>query len=391
MNKKLRLFDLFCGTGGFSNGFEQADSASFETILGVDVLPIAIETFRRNHPQAKAICGDIRQIKLAALADELQLKKGDLDVVIGGPPCQGFSSIRPFRSSNDDDPRNSLFEQFANFVNFFRPKALVMENVVGLATFNGGETIQQIQECFSRLGYGCEWKIVNAANFGVPQKRERLILIGVQKGAAVNFPVPTHITRGATIGFRDRSRMLTVPEPDLFSTPPIPKLRPAVTVLDAVDDLPEIEAGEVAMAYSKKPRHYFQRERRRGAKSLTLHNATAHTPKMMEIIRHSGKNISAIPSHLITSGFSSCYSRLDADEPAVTITVNFVHPASNRCIHPIQHRALSPREGARLQSFDDTFEFAGTRSQIVKQIGNAVPPLLGKAIAEPLGELLRGS
>lgn len=391
MAKKLRLFDLFCGTGGFSKGFEKAESTTFETIIGVDVLPIAIETFRKNHPQAKAICGDIRQVKLAALAEELRLKKGDLDIIIGGPPCQGFSSIRPFRSSNEDDPRNSLFEQFANFVNFFRPKALVMENVVGLATFNGGETIQQIQECFVRLGYNCDWKIINAANFGVPQKRERLILIGVQNGADVNFPIPTHITRGATIGFKDRSRMLTTSEPDLFSTPSTPNLQIAVSVMDAIGDLPEIEAGEIATAYSREPRHYFQRERRKGAKMLTLHDATAHTPKMMEIIRHSGKNISAIPSHLITSGFSSCYSRLDADEPAVTITVNFVHPASNRCIHPIQHRALSPREGARLQSFDDTFEFEGTRSQIVKQIGNAVPPLLGKAIAEPMGEVLKGS
>ena len=109
---------------------------------------------------------------------------------------------------------------------------------------------------------------------------------------------------------------------------------------------------------------------------------------MLEIIRHSGKNISAIPGHLISSGFSSCYSRLDGATPSVTITVNFVHPASNRCIHPICDRALTPREGARLQSFDDEFQFAGNRSQVVKQIGNAVPPLLGKAIGEALAGVL---
>ena len=108
----------------------------------------------------------------------------------------------------------------------------------------------------------------------------------------------------------------------------------------------------------------------------------------MEIVRHSGKNIDAIPKHLITSGFSSSYSRLDADDPAVTITVNFVHPSSNRCIHPLQDRALTPREGARLQSFDDSFEFSGNRTQIVKQIGNAVPPLLGKALTSAVAQML---
>ena len=112
-----------------------------------------------------------------------------------------------------------------------------------------------------------------------------------------------------------------------------------------------------------------------------MHEATRHSDRMLEIIRHSGSSISCIPPHLITSGFSTCYSRLEANEPANTITVNFVHPASNKCIHPIQNRALTPREGARLQGFDDDFVFCGNRAQIVKQIGNAVPPLIGEAIA----------
>ena len=120
-----------------------------------------------------------------------------------------------------------------------------------------------------------------------------------------------------------------------------------------------------------------------------MHMATAHSKRMLEIIRHSGPNISCIPKHLISSGFSSCYSRLNADEPSVTLTVNFVHPASNRCIHPIQDRALTAREGARIQSFDDRFKFTGTRTQIVKQIGNAVPPLLGRAIGASVAAMLR--
>jgi DNA (cytosine-5)-methyltransferase 1 len=381
----LKLFDLFCGTGGFSKGFEKADNARYETLLGVDILPVSVKTFVLNHPNALAIPGDIRRLRCDDLQERIKLKPGELDLIIGGPPCQGFSSIRPFRSSADDDPRNTLFEQFANFVNFFRPRALVIENVVGLATHNNGSALAQMQECFTSLGYDCDWRILNAAHFGVPQRRERLIFIGVQKGGRSVFPQPTHESNGSTIGHRDRSRMLT-PWEDLFT--PKPNLKPAITVLDAIDDLPAIKSGESSEEYACVPRNDYQRQRRNGCKKLALHYSTAHTPRMLEIIRHSGKNISAIPSHLISSGFSSCYSRLDGDVPSVTITVNFVHPASNRCIHPKCDRALTPREGARLQSFDDEFHFAGNRSQVVKQIGNAVPPLLGKAIGEALADVL---
>jgi DNA (cytosine-5)-methyltransferase 1 len=379
------VFDLFCGTGGFSYGIESANRG-FETMLGIDILPIAIKTFQGNHPAAMGLPGDIRKMRRADIAERLNLKKGQVDVIIGGPPCQGFSSIRPFRSSNEDDPRNSLFEEFASFVNYFRPGAFVLENVVGLATHRDGITIEIMEDCFNTLGYDTEWRILNCAHFGVPQKRERLIMIGAEKGTRVVFPKHTHFSDSSTIGFRDRAKMYFPEEPNLFS--PAQNLRPALSVMDAISDLPEVRAGEEVTHYTEEPLNHYQRERRHHSNQLSLHNATAHTKRMMEIIRHSGKNINAIPKHLITSGFSSCYSRLDADEPAVTITVNFVHPASNRCIHPIQDRALTPREGARLQSFDDDFVFAGNRSQIAKQIGNAVPPVLGRQIAQALVQML---
>lgn len=383
----MKLFDLFCGTGGFSKGFENAGHGQFHTVFGTDILPKSIETFKLNHPDAVSICQDIRKIKCDELNRRLKLKRGELDVIVGGPPCQGFSSIRPFRSSNEDDPRNSLFEQFANFVNFFRPKVLVMENVVGLATHKGGETIAQIEECFAGLGYACDWRILNSSHFGVPQRRERLILIGAQKGGKIQFPQPTHDSEGATIGHSNRRRMLVPPPADLFSAR---RLKPPVTVMDAIGDLPQIASGESVNVYSVPPYNDYQKERRKDCRSLRLHEATLHSPKMLEIIKHSGENIYSIPKHLISSGFSSCYSRLDGNKPSVTITVNFVHPASNRCIHPVADRALTPREGARLQSFDDDFLFAGNRSQITKQIGNAVPPLLGKAIGEALLKVLPG-
>ncbi|MCI5130313.1 MAG: DNA cytosine methyltransferase [Candidatus Electrothrix sp. EH2] len=377
----MKIFDLFCGTGGFSKGFEKAAPSDYEVVFGLDLLKSSVKTFQLNHTRAFGLAGDIRKVRKQDISDTLNLGKGDIDVILGGPPCQGFSSIRPFRSTNDDDPRNTLFEEFASFINYFRPKVFVMENVVGLATHKNGETIELMQQCFSSLAYDTDWRILNAAHYGVPQKRERLIFLGVQKGGKLSFPKPTHSHDGVTIGVKNKQRHLVPEKNHVANNVVLPK---AYTVEDAIGDLPEIPSGGSCEQYTKPPVTDYQRERRNGCKLLKLHKATDHSEKMLEIIKHSGKNIHSIPKNLITSGFSSCYSRLDGNEPAVTITVNFVHPASNRCIHPRLNRALTPREGARLQSFDDDFEFSGNRSQIVKQIGNAVPPLLGKAIAEEL-------
>jgi DNA (cytosine-5)-methyltransferase 1 len=381
----VKVFDLFCGTGGFSKGFENSEKADFEVIFGIDLLGPSVKTFNLNHKNAHGLTRDIRSVRRHEVEELTALKRGDLDVLIGGPPCQGFSSIRPFRSSKEDDPRNSLFEEYASFVNYFRPKIFVLENVVGLATHNDGNTLEAIQECFHSIGYDTDWKLLNAAHFGVPQKRERLIFIGAERGAKITFPKPSHNYSGSTIGYKNKSKILEPIEVNLFNAL---VLEQAISTMDAIGDLPPIGSGEKAEGYETSPKTKYQKDRRKNSDRLKLHIATNHSPKMMEIIRHSGKNINFIPKHLITSGFSSCYSRLDADEPSVTITVNFVHPASNRCIHPILDRALTPREGARLQSFDDDYEFYGNRSQITKQIGNAVPPILGKAIADELAKCL---
>lgn len=171
-----------------------------------------------------------------------------------------------------------------------------------------------------------------------------------------------------------------MPEPLVSGLP-----EPAISLMEAIHDLPELSAGEAAVEYRTdvEPTPY-ELAMRGKCDTLTLHQATDHGERMLEIIRNAGSNRSALPDGLTSSGFSSCYSRLDPDRPSVTLTVNFVHPSSNKCIHPFQDRALTPREGARLQGFPDAFRFVGSRTQIVKQIGNAVPPLLGRVIAEAL-------
>lgn len=176
----MKVFDLFCGTGGFSKGMENSKRANFDVKFGIDVLPASVETFKLNHQSGIGICRDIRQVRRHEVEEMTGVKRDQLDVLVGGPPCQGFSSIRPFRSSKEDDPRNSLFEEYASFVNYFRPKVFILENVVGLATHKGGATLEAMQECFKKIGYETDWKLLNAAHFGVPQKRERFVMIGVQ-------------------------------------------------------------------------------------------------------------------------------------------------------------------------------------------------------------------
>lgn len=374
----FNILDLFSGTGGFSYGFTRY-SKEFKVVGAIDILKEAALTTKANHKDCLVINKDIRNIRPSSVERELPSTNKTIDVIIGGPPCQGFSSIRPFRSSDKDDPRNSLFEQFALFVNYFRPKVFVMENVVGLLTYNDGKTLEAIEETFKDMGYETEWKILNAANFGVPQKRERFILIGVQQGGKIEFPEATHTFEGKTIGHKDRSRMVVAKE----------NLPKALSVMEAIGDLPHLNSGEHTESYNQPPQNEYQNHRRKNLEVLTLHKATQHPPKMLEIIKHAGDNINCIPKHLITSGFSNCYSRLSPDTPASTITVKFVNPASSKCIHPYQNRALTPREGARIQSFDDDYVFCGTRIQIIKQIGNAVPPLLGQAIAKSVLKMLK--
>lgn len=368
----LRVLDLFCGSGGFSYGFEL--TGRFVTTAGVDLLPDRTDTFRANHSSAAALIGDIRDLSM----EEMDKAAGGPDVVIGGPPCQGFSSIRPFRALTEGDPRNNLFEQFALVVATLRPRWFVLENVVGLLTHADGHVFPALVTSLRDAGYRVDYRVINAAAFGLPQNRERLVVVGSRDGRTFEWPAPTHAVSHRSMAGRRAPQLRAEP---LFH----PEARPAVTVMNAIHDLPPIAAGEESTEYDASVRlTEFESMMRVGSPGLSLHHATAHSARMLSIIRVAGANRAALPEGLTTSGFSSCYSRLEPDRPSVTLTVNFVHPASNKCIHPYQDRALTPREGARLQGFPDRFRFCGNRAQVVKQIGNAVPPLLGRTIAEAL-------
>ncbi len=372
-NSAISVLDLFCGTGGFSHGFTQ--TAQFQVTAGLDLLSDRVQTFSVNHPTATVFCGDIRELPISTVAEAAKQPQ----VIIGGPPCQGFSSLRPFRTLTEGDPRNNLVEHFAVFVAALRPQWFVIENVVGLLTHKQGRILRDIVEHFESIGYHTEWRVLNAALYGLPQRRERLIIVGNRLAKRFHWPNPTHYFAGRSMA---GSRYGQVNEQlPLFGA----SLPPALSVMDAIHDLPAIQAGEVCAVYREDivPTEY-ERTLRGGETILTLHDATKHTPHMLEIIEKAGSNRNALPPGLTSSGFSSSYSRLDPDRPSVTLTVNFVHPGSNKCIHPLQNRGLTPREGARLQGFADSYQFLGKRSEIVKQIGNAVPPVLGKIIAEAI-------
>lgn len=370
------VLDLFCGAGGLSHGFEQ--TGVFVVTAGLDLLRDRIDTFRLNHIYAASILGDVRTFP----RDTLRELARDPEVIVGGPPCQGFSSIRPFRTLTEGDPRNSLVEEFVIIVGELRPRWFVFENVVGLLTHGKGAAFRALLQGFEDAGYSVDWRVVNMALLGLPQARERLVVVGSRDGEHFEWPAPTNTYDGRSMAGRDAKRLHIDP---LFHG----QLPPAITVMDAIGDLPPVKSGAAASRYDDtRPMTDYARMMRGDCRELTMHEATRHSDKMMEIIRLAGTNRWALPEGMTSSGFSSCYSRLDPDRPSVTLTVNFVHPASNRCIHPFQDRALTPREGARLQGFPDAFRFAGTRAQVVKQIGNAVPPILGRAIARQLAEVM---
>ena len=336
--------DLFAGVGGMSEGFRQA---GFEIAFAVEFDKDIAKAYQLNHKGTDVYAEDICQIDVEAL----HRKHPHIDVIIGGPPCQGFS--QKGKRLSLDDPRNFLFQQYVRFVKEFTPKYFVLENVPNIITTSDGYFKNQIIEAFEKLGYQVKYGVLTATDFGVPQDRRRAVFIGELGENTIDLPKPN-------------GRHTTVKE--------------------AIYDLPFIASGEgeETSKYDKQPTTEYQKEMRRNSKVLYNHVATAHSKLALErlalIPKGAGKEVLP-PEHRTKSIYSGTWCRLLEDGIAATITTRFDTPSSGRFTHPILDRCLTTREAARIQSFPDDFIFYGTKTIQMKEVGNAVPPLLAKAIA----------
>lgn len=353
-------------------------SEGFEVILGADLNPVALATFSRNFPGARALQVDLGRCDPFAMLHQLGLEPGELDCLVGGPPCQGFSKNVPASKRCADDPRNLLVLRFLDFIRVFQPKVVLMENVAEMMNAYQETYTQEVLAALGDMGYEAKSGRVSAVDYGVPQYRRRAFFFANRLGVPVEFPEPTHVPPGHA--------------PLLVEAGIV---REYVTVWEAIGDLPSLEAGEgeSPCSYLREPVSYYQEMMREGAHFLYDHVARRLAGPQLERVRHlapgEGEGVEALPDHLRPRmGYSGAYARLSPYEPARTITRWVFHPGSGRYYHPYDNRVITIREAARLQSFPDTFVFEGTYIQKAHQVGEAVPPLLARAFAREVKRAL---
>ncbi|MBS5862122.1 MAG: DNA (cytosine-5-)-methyltransferase [Firmicutes bacterium] len=326
--KKYTYMDLFAGAGGMSLGF---DNAGFKNLLAVEFNKDFAETYKKNFPRHNLIVDDIKNVTEQQIYDIIKNEK--VDVIIGGPPCQGFSIAGNIGRNFIDDDRNRLFKEFVRFVKIIKPRVFVLENVAAMERHDKGKTIKEIVSSFKEIGYDIKYKVLNAVNFGVPQERRRIFIVGTL--GENNFEYPQEINK-------------------------------IVTVKDAIDDLPKLENGETS--------------------EIPNHTAMKHSAQMLEKMSYvsDGGNRNDIPENLRPkSGDSRKYIRYDSKKPSFCVTGDM-----RKIFHYSQNRALTCRELARLQTFPDSFVFLGNTGKVQQQIGNAVPVLLASKIALQVKEVL---
>lgn len=328
----LTYIDLFCGAGGFSLGF---DKSGFKNIFSVDIQKDYCETYKANFPKHTLLQEDIIKLSNEKIFELTNGQK--VDVIIGGPPCQGFSIAGNIGRKFIDDPRNRLFKEFVRVVEIVKPKYFVMENVARLYTHNKNKTREEIIKDFNELGYAVKCQILNSADYGVPQVRKRVIFLGSRVSDNITFPSKTH--------------------------------KDYKTVKEAIEDLPKLNSGEESM--------------------LLNHKAMKHTTQMlhkMSFVKDGGTR-ECIPTNVRPkSGDVRKYIKYNSTKPSITITGDM-----RKVFHYSQNRALTVRELARLQTFPDSFEFKSSSIAQQQQVGNAVPPLMAEAIAKHLKKMIENS
>ena len=357
--KQLNVIDLFSGVGGLSHGFYYNNN--FKVIAANELLHHMAVAYSLNHPDVLIYEKDISNFNSNDVYKDTNLQSGDIDIVIGGPPCQAYSTVGKRLL---EDPRGKLFQQYYRLLKEFKPKFFLFENVTGLLSM-GDDLHSKIMTLFTSLNYKVESPVLNAVDYGVPETRKRVIITGTLLGRSFNYPDPTH--------FKSES---------LFTK------NKYLTLKDAISDLPFIKSGTESNEYFSPPQNLYQKLMRINApEKLNDHNSSNHNQNLialMDELPDGGSPRDVHESLRPKSGFGNTYCRLWWEKPSPTITRNLGTPSSSRCIHPKVPRALTTREGARIQSFPDDFQFYGSRSARNLQIGNAVPPLLSKVLAEAI-------
>ena len=369
----MKVIDLFAGVGGLSSGFRKA---GYDIVLANEIDKSISDSYKKNHPDTLMINDDIKNF--IPYLDELNDK---VDVIIGGPPCQGFSMAGArIRKKNAflEDPRNFLFRNYFEVVQKVEPKYFIMENVPGILSMSNGKIIEEIENLFSdetnfkKGKYYIYKQVLCASDYGVPQDRHRLIIFGSKK--KINFKKAFEETK---------NRMIKSGE--------IKK----ATIYDAISDLNYLSSGEgdFEQDYKNKPLTEYQKERRKNSKILYNHKATTHNKVAIDRINElkpGGRRLDLKEGKNIKSVHSGAYGRMRWEDLSKTIITRFDTPSSGVYIHPEQARTITPREAARLQSFDDDFIFYGNKSSVIKQIGNAVPPLLAYYLANVIKDVEEG-
>lgn len=392
MSKKLKFIDVFSGCGGLSYGVEMA---GLECLAAVDFNAIAIETFNLNHKSSVGLQRDLTQFEPNELAEIIGTK--EVDLVVGGPPCQGFSTARTQGGGNFgkeimDDPRRDLYKRFLKYVEFFKPKVFVMENVLGIKSMGSGFYFTKIQEASRSLGYSVAPVQINCWEFGVPQKRIRQLFIGTRVGLPLFMP-SRYLVKTHSLDEDDDS------------------LEPVVTLGEAICDLPPLKANDglieskYDLALRKKhlkdfgDRYIIDLMQVDQAQHLTWHISRLHSERDLRdflLLKEGESSKNAISRGEVMEtpysmqSFSDKYKRQSRSELCSTIVAHLKKDGL-MFIHPTQNRSLTPREAARVQSFPDTFQFAGQRGNVYEQIGNAVPPLAGRAIGNAIKAYLKNN